>query len=93
MKQAEIVADRLIELANEVRSKNRNAAHAKVEAEILQIASTVAYKQSLHMNLQKKKPQVKFFDSNVVIQTPEQKVTTAAKTLAKQSTKARVAKG
>ena len=92
MKQAEIVADRLVELASEVRSKGRNAVHAKAEAEILQIAAAVAYKQSLHMSLQKKTPKVKFFDTNVVTQTPEQKITTAAKTLAKQSKKARVAK-
>lgn len=84
MKQSEFVIERLLSLANEVRTDKRNARHALVEGTLLVDAAEVAFKESRHMALQKKRPRVKFFDSHMKAElTPEQKVSAAAKTLVK----------
>lgn len=88
MKQSEFVVERLLSLANDVRNDKRNARHAIVEGSLLVDAAEVAFKESRHMALQKKRPRVKFFDSHMKVElTPEQKVSAAAKTLVKARTR------
>lgn len=84
MKQSEFVTDRLLQLAMEIKGDKRNIRHCLAEGEMLTRASEVAFKESRHMALQKKKPRVKFFDSHMRPEkTREQKVSEAAKTLVK----------
>lgn len=89
MKQCEMVVDRLMQLADEVRRKGRNIMHAKVESEILTNVVTAAFRQSQHQKLQRKTPKVKFFDEEIKVSTPEQKVSEAGKVLAKRAAVAR----
>jgi hypothetical protein len=91
MKQSEFVTERLMALANEVRIDKRNARHALVEGSLLVDASEVAFRESRHMALQKKRPRVKFFDSHMRPEkTIEEKITDAAKLLQKRAVKKRV---
>ena len=84
MKQSEFVTDRLLFLASQVGADKRNARHALAEGSLLVDAAEVAFKESRHMAMQKKKPRVKFFDSHMRPEkTREQKVSEAAKTLVK----------
>ena len=88
MKQSEIITDRLIAIAAEIRADKRNARNAKLEADVLIGASEVAFKESRHMLMQKRKPRVKFFDAHVKLElTAEQKVSAAAKLLSKSRKK------
>jgi hypothetical protein len=79
--------ERLREIANEVRTKSRNPRHALVEMNALAAAADIAFKASMHMRFQKKMPRVDYFDKNIVEETPEKKLTAAAKTLARQRNK------
>jgi hypothetical protein len=87
MKQCEFVVDRLLTIASEVASKRRNVIHAKTESDILKTAADAAFRQSQHMKLQRITPRVKFFDAEMPKpdqpEDSQQKVTAAAKTLAK----------
>ena len=85
MKQCEMVVDRLLKIADDVARKTRNPAHAKIESDILKTAADAAFRQSQHQRLQRRTPKVKFFDLeiNTEEQSMEQKVSAAARTLAK----------
>ena len=88
MKQSEFVTDRLLFLASQVGADKRNARHALAEGALLVDAAEVAFKESRHMAMQKKKPRVKFFDSHIrPAKTPEEKISEAAKTLVKARVK------
>lgn len=86
MKQSEFVTDRLLEIANEVRSKKRNVLHAKVEGDLLYVAAKTAALQAYHQRLQRKTPRVKFFDAEMPkLETPEQAASKAGRVLSKRA--------